>query len=382
MNSPKAFLVSVALGFVLCASFGRYASHQPTYSNVTRFNQFLNPVSYFYPTPGQIKATILSKLKNGQTLVLIGGNSNFFGAAQNEDSLWSLYLQKELGDKYLVVNLATYGSYSADFAGVIFRIFRASHPDTIFVVNTYAYQRASIDGAEDARVFNYFFWDAHYKDLLPPDPAIEFFLADRKSSAFARSDIELHIGSYLDSIFYARDLWSYVGYHWLFTVWTPKTSAKFTQARKLWTVPPDAPSTFAKRIERTPTAAAMEHLIPCLKLSDVGTNGQLIKNAGHWADWRESYEKVFSRDQRDKIIVAVLWNNPFFIKKLPRVDKERYEFGLLAAAEELHQLGYKALSVGRDFDPEDFETVTHFVESGGRKIASAIAAEIAQMKPR
>jgi hypothetical protein len=395
---PKIFLASVAVGFICCVLLGHLVSQSPALKTAKRFNHLLNPMSYFYPTASQVRARVLSQIKEDQTLVLVGGNSNFNGVGQFLEDLWSTKLQEQLGDKYAVVNLATMGSCSADFAGVIFRMIEPIHKKTLFVYNVYSNSQATIDGSEQECPFHYFFWDAYFKNLVPMSPEIDVATTDKKGFLDLNKMPEMHLGLYMDSFLYSRDLWTYVGYKYFFTVWSSYTTENFSTPREYFT---NSSESFFNSVE-TPEQRKLRYanLDERLRRSGMTTemfmsnlrrqidswaqnnaDGGVIENSTWWNRWRNSYLANMPLEQREKTLVAVLWSNPRFVKMLTPEEQKQYNFLIPHAVTELKKLGYESIDIGKNYDPEDFDTSFHYVDTGGAKIAADIASEISKLHP-
>ncbi len=97
------------LGFLLSTAAGAYITGKPLpLSNFVRFHEYINPNGGFYLTYNQMlaQARLLLADKPGKPLLIIGGDSVFYGEGQSSEHCWTKYLQQELGDDYAVINLA------------------------------------------------------------------------------------------------------------------------------------------------------------------------------------------------------------------------------------------------------------------------------------
>src|SRR5262249_27841045 len=72
--------------------------------------------------------------------------------------------------------------------------------------------------------YRYFYYDALYKDMLPPAPEREAALAELNEERAQRegdSTTELRRGRRMDSHLYFQDLWTTCSLKWFNTNWTP-----------------------------------------------------------------------------------------------------------------------------------------------------------------
>lgn len=384
---PWVFVGAIVVGFLACVLMGRTVSQNPVLKNEVRLNEFLNPMFHFYPTASMLAAAALDGLTADQTLVLIGGNSNFNGQGQNPDELWSLELQRLLGDAYKVVNFATMGSKSADLAGVVFRMIEVKHPKTLLVLNSYSVLQGSFDGSDDYDIpapalFTYVFWDAYYKNLIPSDDAFEakvHQLQKREFVEHANEFTEIHLGAIFDGFTYARDLWTFLDYESFFTLWFAPRADKPFQARKFVTEPKRVFPGLEERVAKS--GMTFDEIMQNVRghfqgIARYGVNGAIEPVPEKWQVFRDSHDRLFTPSQRSRVFLYLLWPSPHFAKKLSKEDKALLDYVIPHATDELLKQGYHASSIGRDFDDEDYETSFHFMASGGHKIARLVADQI------
>src|SRR5262245_23735042 len=108
---PRSFIVGLILGFLGCCTAGYMISKHARFYHFTRFFTAIQPAAYlYYPTPEELLLTARHIVSPDKILVLIGGNSVFRGTGQNPDELWSMELQKLLGNQFKVLNYAMDGA--------------------------------------------------------------------------------------------------------------------------------------------------------------------------------------------------------------------------------------------------------------------------------
>jgi hypothetical protein len=385
---PKIFLTAVLLSLFACILLGRLVGNSGYLKDVRRLNHFLNPMFHFYPTATSLKAKALTGLRPGQTLVLIGGNSNFNGVSQTDSELWTLRLQEMLGDEFKVENFATMGSESLDLAGVVFRMVESEWPNTILVVNTYTGTAGTIDGIEHLyekpAPFAYFFWDAYYKGHLSVDSHLRDKARRLQRAEYESSDSlrEMHLGAAIDGLVYARDLWSYLDYDWFFSIWLANRNYAPFVARTGLVDLTESPPPLAQRIARSGmNESEIMHIVRAHFEGIVFRNseGKIVPVEEKSNHFIETHADLLSAKQKRKTLFCVLWPNPFYTRKLNVDDRELINFAIPNGVNTLEKLGYRAISIGADFDDEDFETSFHYVASGGKKVAGVVAERVREM---
>src|SRR4051794_40437780 len=101
-----AFTVSLVLGLGGLAVAGRTVAYVNQFDDFLRFHAQISPSTYYYPTASQVIALARASLRPDQVLVVIGGSSIMHGNGQGSAEVWTLALQRDLGDGFKVVNLA------------------------------------------------------------------------------------------------------------------------------------------------------------------------------------------------------------------------------------------------------------------------------------
>src|SRR5204862_2307843 len=82
--------------------------------------------------------------------------------------------------------------------------------------------------------YQYLFWDAYYKGLLPPSLSDSKNIRDlRRAQRREKAGLELHLGKWIDQYPSACDLWTYVGYKYFFTVWSDAHAHEPFRARHI-----------------------------------------------------------------------------------------------------------------------------------------------------
>lgn len=375
-----AFFLGIGFGFAGCIVAGRIVSQRPVFENFVRFFEPIQPQRFFYPTISQLCAQVRQAAAGGRTPVIVGGASYFRGTGQNPDELWTLELQRLLGVRYVVVNLAIDQAEITSFAGVVFKVLAREFPEALYVANGDALSGASWDGGD---VYGYLFWDAFYKGLLPASVADkgnlrEFARGQRRDPA----KLEMHLGKWIDARVYACDLWTYIGYKHFFTVWSDGQASTPFAARRRARESID-PNIRQAQLAVRRDAAYTQHS------ENFGKNQSrarfIEKPPGTWQPdvqaWNhlaEEWRELFPPELRPRCFVVLLRGNPYFMQTLTPEERRRTELQYQLGQRNLEQEGYRVVQLRpEEFDADDFLDGGHYVASGGKKIARAVAGQIA-----
>ena len=373
------FFLGLVLAFAACSFAGRVVSERPPFENFVRFFAPIQPQRYFHPTASQLIAHVRQTVPASKTLVLVGGASNFRGTGQNPGELWTLELQRQLGPRYAVVNFATDQADLTAFAGVVFSILAREYPKILYVANGNVASAAPVDGGADYR---YLFWDAYYKGLLPPSvadaPAVH---ALRRQHLRDPAALAVHAGRWLDQAAYACDLWTWLGYRNVFTVWTDAHRDAPFAPRRLAREADDPglrESQQALRRDAAYVAHSEQHARTFARTRLMpDKSGNWIPHPTHWTRFAEECRAMFPEDLRPKCLVVLLRANPFFMQSLTPAERRRTDQIYQLGQDTYEQAGYQVLALRpEEFTADDYLDGGHFLASGGAKVARAVALHL------
>jgi hypothetical protein len=174
----------------------------------------------------------------------------------------------------------------------------------------------------------------------------------------------------LDSVLYFNDLWNTLAYSHFHTVWTGSTARSFTRPRRRYLDPDPGPAPLATRYR--------DHLEE--RMIEVG---HLVALANHpeytWPDLARAARASFPQPLRKQTLLLALWYSPYYLRRLPAQEQAIHEWVSRETIKHLEQLGFPALAVGQGFGPGDYADIMHLTESGGAKLAAAVAPRIREL---
>jgi len=189
------------------------------------------------------------------------------------------------------------------------------------------------------------------------------------------------LGKMIDAWTYSCDLWTYVGYKWLFTVWSDDHAASPFKARREYheEVDPD----LAQSRRRNESDAKL------IDLAETGNrwiarngytqlpDGRWRPDRGLWGARRDNWRSLFPAESRERCFVLLLRSNPYYMKTLTPDDLAHYEQSYWECRRSFEQEGYPVVTFAAgEFPSSDFLDPGHFMAAGGYKIAAATAARI------
>lgn len=379
---PVPVLVGVVVGFLGCCLAGRLAAQQQPFENFVRFHQGIAPDSHFYPPFSQVLNLARSRVHPDKVLVVVGGNSILHGAGQRESQIWTNHLQALLGEDYVVLNLALRGNDPFEFGGLVAERLAAEGVPVIFVT---AALDGNIDigaeGAWEGRIYQYFFWDAWGKGLLPPDEERnrwlenESFLKDRRTSQRQESRYR----GLVEGLVYAGDLWNTVAYRYLGSVWSPLKYDQFWKAhRNISDADPGSNVPFERynREEEVPHAHRIMQAWIHSPAADALLKGDCDERVA------APFHKFLPSALYDRTLLVFRLEGVYFLDRLPPDERARYRTVAHRLPQAIAGGGLQVQLLGEDYSMRDYFDRSHFSEQGGRRVAADLAPTIRSMAAR
>jgi hypothetical protein len=370
---PSVFFIGVFIGFALCVAAGFSVARHNIYQSFDRFHTFLNPTSFYYPTVSQMVALVEAKARPEQTIVIIGGNSIFYGLGQNVEDLWTKRLQTLLGPDYAVFNFALPQALPFEGAYWPAEALLKKHRKVIYATVALP---GLVGTAYGSSVYGYAFWDAQGKHLIfhdkNRDEATQKEIATLPEKEQTRL-LELKLRSFLDSLFYFEDLWTAVGYHSVFTVWSDNTSKEPFKPRKAYVSERYEAQPLEKRFKAEIDNFSVRHY----NRSYFDVNSSKPR-ASYWAKAFDDMQHLAPSSYRKNAIVFVATHSPTMLDRLNDVEKQRELLASKLSVETWKKAGYESDTFRGALVSEDFMDSRHLLASGGKKIADRVAAKIAE----
>jgi len=316
-------------------------------------------------------------------VVVIGGSSVMWGAAQSDEQLWSHELQRRLGDRYRVLNLALPSGAPQEHGGVAFQYLMNRGSKVIFLSDL-----GPSFSSPDGIVYPYVYWDAYYKGYLYPNPDAMPLIEERaKIRTNSPTLEELKLRSALDSALYFTDIWNAVGYNLFFTTWSylvhPPDGYWFAPRAHFTDPQPGYPE--EARYTQPPFDYAVSLIrgfvtIKC-PISEDGVGSRSYASQ-YWREWEQQAQVTFPVAIRQNMIITRFLHARPYRDALSPEELRCYTALWDETDDRLHALGYGAMVLGRDWEPEDNIDVVHPSAKGGVKMATAIAAQVQDLAGR
>jgi len=382
----RSFLLGFVAGAALLSWLGWRASRWDYHPDFTRFQREISPEGSYYPTIAEMGTIARARCRADQVLVIVGGNSIFYGVGQPVDQVWTRRLQALLGDRYAVVNLAFPGASASDGGALAAETLWREFPRQIYVANVGSMVCLDPTGSDPYR---FLFWEAYYKGRLLPYPARSDYLKavfERRWSDLAPM-VDVIGKVELDRILHFDDLWNYIAVDRLNTVpsmfhpdfpgvWTPR--GRFADEERDFR---DIP--FGERYRESAFAIEMQIVRGATEPYYVrGTDGrwQFTERTRQYFDSmdRAAMPEVLRR----RTLIVVSQNSPYYVDRLTPAERARDEAGYRDSLTVWRDAGYAAMTYPPGLTVDDYGDRTHLTVPGSEKLAASVAAEISGLAGR
>lgn len=363
----RPFFSGLIWGLALLATLGATVRPQHLYDQFLRFHPFMSIESSFFPTAREIEQLVHAGDDQDRSVyVVVGGSSVLHGVGQAASLVWTRRLQEELGPKFRVINLAQRAGAPLEFGNVGAELLIKQGRPVIFVADG----RSDTFGGylEHGKYVRVLFEGWLRNDLLPW-PARDRFL----SSAFF-SPIEAFRrdawGAAFDRVLNYNDLWSWLTFEHVGTLWNAFLVNESFRARRLFHDPELSPDAIKASPRPDLHSAVLKLFRHSLRPLD----------SSYW-DTVEHLLKTTMPSQLRHVTLAVLdLNDPDSMRELTDEERRLYRAQVVGWGARLKQLGFHDVSTDMiGFEPEDFIDTVHMSVQGGEKLAVALAPKIKTM---
>jgi hypothetical protein len=374
--NPVLVLIGICLGFSLMVLAGRWAGKQNLFVAYERSYPLIAPEGYFYPSLDNLTELVSHVVSKRKILVVVGGDSVLLGVGQKKDQLWTKELQRVLGPDFAVVNLAFRGARPTEMGAVVAEVLSKKYTRLIYVANA---EPMSMLLPSAGGPYEYLNWEAQASGELPkgtPNSDVQAFAANRGEEPSTEGSMR----GYFDFWSHASDLWNYIGYKYLFTVFNSLKvpPERFFEARSSSQDQEADVLPIPQRFSLQGQSMRILRIFIDLWV-EKDAKGDFRINPGVLAEFERLARVAFSDAFKPRTLILLVYNAPYFADQLSKDEYAAYQFAFSQGKSWLQKAGYHSALIGWNWTDNDFADRAHLTASGGQKMASAIAPEIRSM---
>jgi hypothetical protein len=379
---PKWFLGGFAAGLVLALALAQHFRTHGFHGDVQRFHPLASPESLYLPTVDEMRGIVRARYREGQVLVLIGGNSILYGVGQPVEKLWTKRLQEELGDRFCVINFAFRGGPLASGAGVISEVLRDEIPRQILVANVSPLQRQSPTGEPAYQYLTQSAWD---RGLLEEIPAREEFY--RKMWAGHRFSAP-RFYNIADGVLGFRLLGNALTWN-VVSLYPFPLEPRFPE----WMKARGSIADYEPDVDLAPIESRYVEAALATEMEITRAMSTTVIDRGPDGAWRPrplptpklepnfaDFAAMLRPDTlKPKTLVITSVNSPYYRDRLTPEERERDDAVIRLSVEAWERAGYASMDYSTGFTAADYVDRTHLAGAGGAKLATRVAAKIREL---
>lgn len=366
---PRIYLASIVAGFLLCVAAGWLAGRLHRFDGFVRFHPYINAETLYNVTALQVQR-LVETIPRDRIAVIVSGSSRLHGTGMAPDETWSHELQRLLGDRYGVLNLAL-RSGRMDHFGMHAAEMLARRGRPVIVVGEIV-PALLLTGVGSYQPYQYFYYDARARGLLYDWPAREEALA--RATAPAGAAARMRLAEFArhgeaNALLNFDELWNLIGYRYVFlggwnmrtaqTPWRPRGAYPDLEN---YSAPPEGYYGRYSQAEQISSVRRWAVPVDPNVLAAVAESVQTIPEV-----------------IRARSIVAILGRSPYYLDQLSSEDRSLYERNFEAYLAAYRDAGLNTIRPDRAWDARDFVDSIHMSPRGGAKLAAAMAPLIEQL---
>lgn len=372
--NPRITLLALLASFSLCVLLGYNCSKEVLIKDFVRFHAEISMDTQFLPTFSQLYKMAASRAKKSKYLVIVSGDSIFYGAGQSVERVWTRRLEKILGPDYKVINFAFRGGAALESGYWVLEALSKNYDNVFLVGNTWG---TNFTGPIGMTPYSYHFWDAKAHGFLRKFPKrskmVDIFAAAlTNQDAFYRLGNDTPLQMELDSVLYFKDLWTTFYYRCFSPMWF---STAFLLPRYAYedTTPSKFPPLGSDEYRWLNTILEQH-----AELITAHADGTYDLNEGRFYVLQEMLKKSVLPSLRPRILMVEVDVCPLFLEKIAAPTLALRKRIVERSAQIYEKLGFNAMIID-DLKNEDFVDGRHLSPSGGDKIAELIAARLKEL---
>lgn len=375
--SPAWFFSGIAIAFLGCCVLGFACTLSSRIDDFHRFHRYINHLTLYYPTANEMINTIKQSCNDGQVVVVVGGNSILFGHGEPIEHLWTDSLRSRLGKRFCLVNYAFEGTYPFEGGYWAAEALTKQGYKVIFITDAEPNEAYIAPGYSLRSMFFNFRNRALLIDYLPRDRQVAQSLKDESSAhryEYAESDLAGRIDAYTN----ASDLWNWISYNCISTIWTADTPFCVLPRRCYKDI---------EDFTSTPTDKWLKEKVAEIVLTDSFLARK--DGAGNWVEvpqgWNradELIEETLPPVMRKRSIILTTRYSPLVTNCMSAEEKRRNDAVYDMAVDHWKAAGCTALVIGSDYTELDYADGNHFSQFADAKLVDSVEREVRELSRR
>lgn len=364
------FILACVLAFGSCCCVGRYLAGTDILnsSSAVPFKRFIEAISaegQFLPTFSELYQLALGAREKDRTLVIVGGDSIFYGLGQDREHLWSESLKKDLGSDFTVVNLAFRGGGLMQGAWFVFESLGSKYKDVVFVGNTWADRVVQAPLSDSP--YSYLYLDGLDKGYIKESAERQNYI-EKAVSSISKQDStssDQILGSRLDSLFYFKDFWNAASYSVLSTSWSKELGCFSFKPRSAYLDTASIDLDSAKKSD--------DFFLDLIKKE------YIVQDEIRWSKLAEAVRALSpAASLRNRMLIVDVAPSPQIVNRLSEHERTLLSTTRARTASIYRQAGYAVLDVDA-IDADGYIDGVHLNARGGAILAEQVCRALKRL---
>lgn len=375
---PIPFFIGIGISFFIAMAGGHIAAKKNIFLDRERFFFKISPEGYVYPTLDNLLQYVRERAPHNKNLILVAGSSILVGVGQQEANLWTKRLQEELGDSYAVVNVsfraARFNSVGLPLLEILSNEYERCYwvTDVVPRMGPRLLSEGSYNGYNYP--FDYIAWQGLLRGLLPLNLARKedmFSAINSKSESVRLQSQEQIIHALLERVTNSSNLWNFIGYRYIFTIYSPLTPSNlwFWAPRKEIGLDDENPES---SIPPVPDRFTRNYNHEMTIISDMFSGRTINQEVQENSDMIKRYfpnEKL-----RRSTLFLLNLRASYLLDCLSFSDREKYYAVYNELIKFFHQDGFHAMLLGFGYPYQDYVEASHFSNTAAPRMAKEVAS--------
>lgn len=375
--SPTWFFAGVAIAFLGCCLLGFACTFSSGIDDFHRFHRFINHLALYYPTANQMVNTIKRSCNDNQVVVVVGGNSILFGHGEPIEHIWTDSLKSRLGKQYCVVNYAFEGTFPFEGGYWAAEALTRQGYKVIFITDAEPDEVYAAPGYSLRSMFFNFRNRGLLIDYPPRNRQVDQLLKEESSKHqydYAESDL----AGKVDASINASDLWNWISYNFIGTIWTESTPFVVLPRRCYKDIEDIALPPTDKWLKEK----AAEIVLADSPLATKDRAGNWVEVPQSWNRADELIEQTLPPVMRKRSIILTTRYSPLVTNCMSAEEKKRNDAVYDIAVDHWKAAGCSALVIGSDYTELDYVDGNHFSQFADAKLVDSVEREVRALSRR
>lgn len=353
-------LIALVTTLICISLAGQWTLSQDNFPNVKRFWTMQSPAVNFFPTARQTLRWALDNSRGFKTVIVFGGSSVILGNGQPVDQTISENLQRHLGKRAKVLNLAVRGGGPFGQGLYVANALTGFGKQVIFISD---YNPGYVPPIKNNPPYQYFYWQSKFAGYLGEGPLSRL---EESETAFFPNQLEVlaHINHYLKFM----ELSNYVSYKFISLNHSEVIGEKWFSP--LGAYPDD-------EVVIPYEQRYLNEEVEASAFKRVQGQAQISYSKSHYQWVASEHDRLIQGGKKrfEKVVLLSFCENPRYVDKLSKLDRQKYLERHMQQTKAFDDISSSIIAVPicTGLTDADYADVAHLAPTGASKVAELLS---------